>query len=87
MTQTDKKRTSFEVQGRRRRKKNQRKLTENIPPQTAKFPAMIGDRALIDVKLPICKDNIERVDNEAQSFLQSIASQQLKVRKTYKSTW
>ena len=24
----------------------------NIPPHTAKFPAIIGDRALIDVKLP-----------------------------------
>lgn len=25
----------------------------NIPPHTAKLPAMIGERALIDVKLPI----------------------------------
>lgn len=32
---------------------NFQQLTENIPPQTAKFPAIIGERAFIDVKLPI----------------------------------
>lgn len=30
-------------------------IVENIPPQTAKLPAIIGDLALIDVILPICK--------------------------------
>lgn len=32
---------------------NVQSIVLNIPPQTAKFPAIIGERALIEVKLPI----------------------------------
>lgn len=62
-------------------------LTENIPPQTAKFPAIIGERALIEVKLPIYKPqthhNYQSSDDKSSSSC-AIASQSIKF--TYKSS-
>lgn len=68
-----------------RRYTREQSIVENIPPQTAKLPATMGDRSLIAAKLPswnkgfilsswVLIDNISRLDLHCRKFIKKILS-------------